>query len=601
MERYVVAALACVLVGVLAPGTHASSRIPAGPRYAFQQVGEDQGLGTRGVVSITQDGQGLMWFGTLDSLFRYDGHTLRAYSTEDGLPSPYVIQLLTAPDGTLWVATSEGIAYFDGLVFIPVDMSFEAGTGERQRLEGQRIAFDSANNLYVASTRGVVKIGARDRASAQVWSRTDGLPAEEVTAVTTDADDMVWFGCGGRVGVLDPREGGIEMLPVSAGVPDEEIRAILAAPDGTVWVRTITHLARRDPGETVFVLDDEGMPKSNIYGQPTLDGSGSILLPTLVGLYTRQEGLWSVVSEENGLVTSVVSSAYEDHEGALWLGLAGAGLVRWAGRASWSAWTVSEGLPHDAVWGSHRDGRGRLWVGTNSGVAVWDPGVGSWQLRGEADGVSGPVIWHFAEDEDGWVWSISSSGMLTRFEPETLTPEKVEWPAGHEALRATMDTGPDGTIWIGTNDTLHRVAVVDGQVALEDVPLPEEIDGLTLYVEVAPDGTMWTGGPHGLARFDGSTWRHFDTKDGLNSDSVTELAAMSGEEVWVLYRNLVGLTRFRLVDGKPEARHFGLADGFPSDTFYALGIDSEGRIWAGGNSGVSVMDAQGVVRTYDRH
>jgi diguanylate cyclase (GGDEF)-like protein len=154
---------------------------------------------------------------------------------------------------------------------------------------------------------------------------------------------------------------------------------------------------------------------------------------------------------------------------------------------------------------------------------------------------------------------------------------------------------------VGTYGSLHRVRAADGEISFEEVALPDEIRGSTLFVEVAPDGTVWTGGPKGLARFDGARWMHFGAKDGLRSDSVTELAARSGEEVWVLYRNLVGLTRMRLRDGQPETRHFGAADGFPSDTFYAIGIDSEGRIWTGGNSGVSVLGGDGAVRTYDRH
>ncbi|RIK74183.1 hypothetical protein DCC62_15780, partial [candidate division KSB1 bacterium] len=39
----------------------------------FERIGREQGLTASSVLSILQDRQGFMWFGTLDGLFRFDG------------------------------------------------------------------------------------------------------------------------------------------------------------------------------------------------------------------------------------------------------------------------------------------------------------------------------------------------------------------------------------------------------------------------------------------------------------------------------------------------------------------------------------------------
>ena len=40
----------------------------------FEHIGSEQGLTTGSVLSILQDRQGFMWFGTKDGLFRFDGY-----------------------------------------------------------------------------------------------------------------------------------------------------------------------------------------------------------------------------------------------------------------------------------------------------------------------------------------------------------------------------------------------------------------------------------------------------------------------------------------------------------------------------------------------
>jgi len=48
----------------------------------FEHIGREQGLTANSVLSILQDRQGFMWFGTMDGLFRYDGYGMNAYKYE---------------------------------------------------------------------------------------------------------------------------------------------------------------------------------------------------------------------------------------------------------------------------------------------------------------------------------------------------------------------------------------------------------------------------------------------------------------------------------------------------------------------------------------
>jgi diguanylate cyclase (GGDEF)-like protein len=196
------------------------------------------------------------------------------------------------------------------------------------------------------------------------------------------------------------------------------------------------------------------------------------------------------------------------------------------------------------------------------------------------------------------MWSISSLGELTRYDPATLQPEKVPLPGIGGGRMARLVAGPDRTLWLSSYEHLFAIRLVEGEMTFERMQLPPEAIDCTKVVSPAPDGVIWTGGPAGLCRYDG-TWRRFTTRDGLRLDQVDFMAAVSGEEVWFVYQDLVGVAHVKLVDGEPEIRHFGTAQGLPSNTVYSLGLDARGRLWAGGNAGLVLFSRDGPSRVYD--
>jgi len=586
------------VLSVAGHGSAAPDPVPDDPCHVFQQMGEDAGLATRTVVALLQDIQGFIWIGTLDGLFRFDGVHVTRFDEDAGLPSSYILQIEEGPDGTIWVLTHAGAARSEGQGFVAVG----AGEmGDQDARQPQRIAVDASRNAYVASSRGLLRIGS-DGGGTRTWTQADGLPEKGVEAVHVAVDGWVWFSSGGRVGALDPSSGNIEMLPASAGVPEHNtVQAIMSDGQGRLWVRTDDHLVRREPGTSVFVHDDEGLPPASIYGMPALARDGGILVPTDCGLFFKSDGGWKSVTQDDGLPSNAVFSVLEDHEGALWLGFGGVGLVRWPGRRQWSAWTTDQGLPDNTVWQSARDPEGRLWVGTSNGVAVWDHERRSWRVLTEEDGIAGPGVWQMAVGQDGRMWTISRMGELTRYDSRTLEPEKVPVPGVDDGRMARLTAGPDRTLWVSSYEHLFTVRLHEGQMIFEPVEFPPEVSGCTKIVSVAPDGVVWTGGVAGLARFDGVAWKHFSKKDGLRLNQLDFMVAPSGSEVWFVYPDLVGVAHLRLVDGQPQIKHFGTAQGLPSNTVYSLGLDAMGRLWAGGNAGLAVMDGDGPMRVFNRN
>ena len=82
----------------------------------FKQIDNKNGLSQNGVLTIFQDKEGYMWYGTHYGLNKYDGFTFKTYYRGDSyydLCGNTIQSLLQDSVGNIWIATIEGISVFN--------------------------------------------------------------------------------------------------------------------------------------------------------------------------------------------------------------------------------------------------------------------------------------------------------------------------------------------------------------------------------------------------------------------------------------------------------------------------------------------------------
>jgi diguanylate cyclase (GGDEF)-like protein len=210
--------VACSLgLATLAPGAQ-----------ALQLLSRDAEPGrsiTGGVWSLALAPDGALWLGTTQGLVHHDPQTGRtrrfAYAADDpaSLSDNLVGSLHVAPDGTLWVGTQAGLNRALG----------EPGEGMTFRRYGtadglpdqtiEALASDGAGRLWVGTHRGIAGLDAR-RDRFRAYAPGDGVPDSPINrrAVLAAADGSLYFGSeAGLLHVFPDRLSAADTAPVMLG------------------------------------------------------------------------------------------------------------------------------------------------------------------------------------------------------------------------------------------------------------------------------------------------------------------------------------------------------------------------------------------------
>lgn len=575
----------------------------------------------------------------------------RQFTVAEGLPSNRINGLAEDRQGYLWIATSDGLARYDGIGF----RIWRAEDGLRDN-HLWSVHVDARDRVWIGTdAAGLVQFDA-DRRRFRHYDRgnTPGMAGSTVWAIASTRDGALWFGTAeGGLHRLSAQGTMTRFMPRAGdprSLPDAAVTYLAVTPDDALWIGTRGGLARwtgrdfaRVPRTLLDVQDINGL---------NAEADGTLWIGSPQGVAVRRPGGGYSGEPWRGHGDAVLNVLLRDRSGQYWLDIP-EGLGRVDGDRIRNVPLYSNaanGIVKPSWTMAHEDRGGGLWFASIANGLWYLPG--NWRqfsvLSRRADdalSMGNAHVRGIAASADGSMWLVGSGGALDRLDPETGAVAHVLQDAGGGTLPAAVFEDRNGQVWIGGNASLARllpaagavrrwhaidagdalkgetigfiqtrdgrlwIASASGGVQVRDAAgpvldtvLPGQGRGLPAGVGIeqlglGPDGAAWIAGTQGLSTWNAGT-RRFEPVPGAPARRLYAFFVRARDEIWIADTGRLGRYRW---DGRRLAPvlRMDVADGLPRVAPSGLTVDHAGIVWMTSVRGLVRIDPRRrAVRVY---
>ena len=294
----------------------------AGPGYRqgmWQTYGVADGFPGLQINDIHQDADGSIWIASTEGLSRFDGEHIVTYTVADGLADNSVHSILPNRDGNLWLGYGEsGITRFDGVNLR--EYSQDVGVWGP---EGILCSLQDRNgDIWFGTMDGLIR---KSGETFQTIIPEQGWTTNPVISALEDSRGVLWFGT--MRGLI--RYDGVRFTTMTErdGLPHTAIIDLFEDSKGRLWISTglalegistlffdpltPTALCRFEDG-TFTTFEELSVPPPTRVVDMTQDRDGNIWFAGKDGLGRYDGKVFETFTTRDGLVHNRVLSVFED-------------------------------------------------------------------------------------------------------------------------------------------------------------------------------------------------------------------------------------------------------------------------------------------------
>ena len=549
------------------------------------------GLPTSEANAIVQTKEGFIWIGSYSGLIRYDGKTFERIDPEEGAASAG--SLYVDSRDRLWVGTTDS-----GAVLM------EEGNVVRWNTSGglkshhiTDIAEDSEGTIYLATTQGVAAIDA----DLNLQTLDDEKIADGYIEDLSTGEDGLIYGATSGGDIFTLKNGRIVRFLSQKENPVKGISCVFPDPivPGYLYLGTEnTELYYGSLGTGFRELEVKGLEQiSYIQAMEYIQGNIWICGGNGVGILDSQ-GFHLL---ENVPINNSVEHIMEDYEGNLWLTSNRQGVMKIVANQFTDLYEEF-GLSEEVVNTTciYND---LLFFGTDAGLRVLDkdgqpqavPLKSAVTASGtdlEADDlielIGGGRVRSIIKDSRGrlWISTWRKCGLLLYDDGDVVAFTEKDGLYS-DRIRAVSECR-DGSM---------LVALTGGVQVIQDNRIVQSYgkeEGITnsesLTVCEGPDGTILLGtNGGGIFVFDEEGGRRIGLEEGLTSETIMRIKKDTVHDVyWVITSNSIAYL-------SPELEVTTIRD-FPYTNNFDLYETSKGDLWILSSNGIYVLPSEDMIR-----
>ncbi len=463
------------------PPIYASSK-DEDTSYVVTTYNDRNGLPTGEANTVLHTSDGYIWIGSYGGLIRYDGTEFRNYSLDGSINSSSIRSLYEDSQGRLWIGTNDkGVICLENDVFTPI-----VSPDNHSFLCIRDFSETSDGTIYVASSSGLAYISD----NTLIPFEDDTIKGETIYAVDTDSYDRVWF-CTtyGRAGVAK----GNTLLSIFTSdmfFRDAEIYSIAASGTKVYLGTSSSQIAElnffseaTDDYSTKYIETH----KVTTHNQLNITPEGHILVSGLTGFYVIfSDGTTKEFTEADN-VTSINWSTM-DYEGNIWLATSSTGVIRLS-EGYFTTTNDMSGLSNISL-NAICKSKDYYYIATDSGIYVYN---NQWQ---QVDNqltatLAGIRVRSAITASDDTVWFATYGGVFS-YTPSTKAIVNYNSEIGlvNDRTRVIMEMS-DGSIAVGTQTGISIIK--DGQIIKNYTAEDGLVNPAILCLMEADDGALIAG------------------------------------------------------------------------------------------------------------
>lgn len=211
------------------------------------------------VRNVFRDREGALWIGTEGrGAYRLVGRRLTHYSTQEGLVNNFVRAFLQGRDGSVWIATDEGVSRWR-----PERITNYRVSNGLAYFSTRSLLEDRRGDIWIGTDQGLSRL---HQDSFEHDGATEGLKNEKIWAIHEDSDGGLWFGT--RTGGLYRwRSGVLTRYTTAQGLASNGIYELLEDNKNNLWISGPNGISAVSRKELDAIAEHPTRPVAlNLYG-----------------------------------------------------------------------------------------------------------------------------------------------------------------------------------------------------------------------------------------------------------------------------------------------------------------------------------------------